>query len=211
MEILEKTPNIFTIIILFDPVAIEKVSIDKIKSSTLFNFTAGFGSEIIVLKSNKSPVEAEFHTTKLEYVDRNTVEFEKRSLEELGKLLKSLPDISVKAIGINLFLTIKIGGEKTTAEYIRDTFLKDTQKLEKKLGKTIIQNSTRIFYGSPNDYYDLRLTPISFSEPDLGVQLHYHKDIHIIDTDKLIKMIKEFFEKTLQELGKVTNILEALK
>lgn len=211
MKITEKIPEIFIVVILYDPVAIKKVSIDRIKSTTSFDFISCIGEDAIVLKAPQNNVDAFFRTTKLEYTDRNTSKFQIRDLKELRNLLKSLPDISMRAIGINLFMKIKIDSKKNVAMLIRDAFLKDTEKFQKKFGKTIIQNSTRIFYGSPEDHYDLRLTPISFSGPELGIQLHYHRDIYMRDMDKFIGTLEEFFKETQQELVKIINILRRIE
>lgn len=207
MKVIEGTPQNFIVVTIFDPVPLETVSIDNIKSQTAFDSIAYIEKEAVMLKDNKGHIESSFQSTRLSFVDKNTTEFPKREIIKLINLLKSLPTLSVRALGVNLFLSIKIGDGKNAAEFIREAFLSERINIRKTFQNSIISNSTRIFYGEPEKYYDLRLTPLNFTGPELSIQLHNHYDKHIVDIEMLSETIKKMLNDTNKELNRLLKVI----
>jgi len=201
-------PQDMVIVLLYDPKPLEDVSIDAIRNQTSFDVISYIAEQgVIPFKSTKTAVQGSFQTTRLEFIDKNRTPFEHRDTKVFKNLLNSLPRLSVKAIGINLFLNIKLEESRNAGQYIRDNFLKNGSTFEEKLGSPIFANSIRLFYGKMDNHFDLRLTPLQLEGDELNMQLHYHRDIHIVDTQKLISTARNFLKEEKQELKKLVKIL----
>ncbi len=207
MKILNQSPRQFVIICLYDPYSIELVSLDDIRKKGVFNTLTSVEDEFLIFESSQKKVRVTFQTTRLEYVDENTNNFEERDLNLFRELILNLPQLKIKAIGVNFLLQLMLNEGLKAGEFIRDRFLSNQDSFESKLGKPIISHSIRTFYGSPEDHYDLRLTPIKLIGNELGVQLHLHRDIQVTEHERLVAKITSLFSEGNEELRRLINQL----
>src|SRR5262245_45212101 len=123
------------VVFLFDPITVDTISIDSLKSSSAFKIIS-FISEatiggVLALASDKLKVTIQ--SNRLEYKDESEAPFTNRKLDELWKLLRLLPRFSVKAYGITFFSRLIPASEETAGRYIATGYIKDNANLEKTL------------------------------------------------------------------------------
>ena len=198
-----KSPQHFSIVLLNDPVPLDKVSVDNIRKNGVFEVVTSLGNEALLLESPIKKIKANFQIIRLEFTDENSSDFDKRTFSDFESLLNLLPPLMVKAVGVNLFARLDFADNFDVSQLISDSFLKDREKFEAKLKSKVISTSVRVFYGeSTNDHYDLRLTPVDLKASKLYIQLHRHKDIVITDQIRQIAETRKLFEETRLELNK---------
>ncbi|OGL40356.1 MAG: hypothetical protein A2042_05510 [Candidatus Schekmanbacteria bacterium GWA2_38_11] len=191
------------LVCIYDPLPIQKVRIDQIRQEELFELISIIEEKGIFLADQAKNTEISIQLTRLEYTDSNNLAFDKRNLEIYENIVQLLPPLRVKAVGINLHYTLIRDEDKLAAEFIRDKFLNEKNILQDILGNKIIGNSTRIFYGEPDDHFDIRVFPVDLISREIGITLHKHKDIDIADQKLLIQTTKELLIKTCEENIKI--------
>lgn len=191
------------IVLLYDPVAVNKIPLDPIKATTDFNFVSLLPEEvmggILALSSEAHKAKVTIQSNRLEYIDENEVPFLDRDLERLWKLLKATQNFSVKSIGVNFFLRVTARHDKDAGRFVAEHYIKDYAKLEEGLQQPILSASVRLFLGTQDHYRDLRLTPSDILSKELVFQYHLHRDIQIAETEKLVQTVTESFSKSWQE------------
>ncbi len=202
MIISPKQDQKLVIVCIYDILPLDKVKLDDIRKENIFEIIGSVGENIIVFNSPAKNIEISLQMTRLEYTDSSNTVFHKRNLEIFEKTLQSLPPLRIKAIGINLHCIYTIEDISAT-EFIRNKFLKDKESLEESLEKSILGSSVRVFYGEPNDHFDLRLYPLQLTGRDLGIAIHEHKDIDVAQQEKLIKLTYEMFYRVCEEKNKI--------
>ncbi len=199
------------IVYLYDPLSLDQLWIDKIRDakleeSKLFNIISLLEDQALILESSKRKIRSTIQVSRLEYGDRSGVVFRERNLEPLEILLKCLPYFKVKAIGVNLHSSGELENTSTPGKYITDTFIKNPDDIQKKLNKPIIGTSVRLFYGEKMDHYDLRIQPQNLSDNIISISLHKHKDIDVVDRERLMEITKEMFSQVSEENDKIPSV-----
>jgi len=114
------------------------------------------------------------------------VEFEFAKIDSLApelvgaavvKFLNKVGNKRISALGTNYMSQVVMEGVSDAGAFIKNTFLRDEARLSATLGKSVIASSTRFFAGTPNDYYDIRLSLTEIGKPAFLYNLHVHKDI----------------------------------
>ena len=210
MQFVKKSPQDILVVLLMDPLQLDSIPLDIAKSKTPFDRIAYFEGNFIAFETDKEHVKASLQNNRLVIKDTNTTEFNERNTKIIAKLINVLPPLSVKALGTSLFLSVEIDGEKSAAELTKNTFLSTQLDLKKLFQEPVLSNSTRIFYGSSESYYDLRLTPPKFTGPELGIQLHRHQDTNITKNSELSKTIITSINSTIKELNRLLGELASI-
>lgn len=205
MPIISKKNGKLTLVCIYDPLPLEKVWIDKIREGRVFDTISVLEGNAILFAKKDANIEGSLQLIRLEYNDSNVDDFHERNLDVYEKLLQHLPSLRIRALGVNLSYRIVRDENKSAGEFIRDKFLNDRDALQKMLGSAIFGSSTRIFYGEPRDYFDVRITPADFVGSDISVTLHKHKDVDIADQEVLIKTTKNLMMESCSEGIKVLN------
>ncbi|MFH0887719.1 MAG: hypothetical protein V1871_00735 [Planctomycetota bacterium] len=196
-------PQHVSIILLYDPCSLEKVSLDNIKESGGFDIVTQIENAVILLGNQTKKTKVTFQPIRLEFTDENNSSFKERDFSNFISLVTILPTLAIKAIGINIFCRLDFADNFNTSQFISDNFLKDKKTFEDKVKNKVISTSTRIFYGDTNDHFDLRLTPVDLNSSKLGIQLHRHKDINVVDTTRQTEEVKKLSDETIVELDKI--------
>jgi len=195
------------IIYLYDMFPLEKISLDEIKKTVevpevIYNKALN----TIIAGDTENKWHASIQSTKLEYADNNSYSFKDRKIDKLYKLL-SIVQFAIKAYGVNLRVQGGIDNSQTAGEYIRDNFLQNREKFEKKFNGDVFAYSTRVFLGKPENYRDLRFFPVTLQGNSIQIDYHLHKDIAIVDSDKLIKDTKDAVEFSIADFRKIIHAL----
>ena len=207
MNIAEKKYKDFAIVYMYDPINLEKTNLDKLKEKLFPRIFSDSESNLCLLEDTQRKLRVQLQSTRLEYIDNNETEFTKRDIDSLTILLDALPQMSIRALGLNFSIEIKVTDYIHAGEYIRDTFLKDTAQLENKFDQKIICASTRMILGAPGDHLDVRITPSDITSDKILCQVHYHKEAHIVDPSKVFNDTKELYLKWSKDIDSILNNL----
>jgi hypothetical protein len=201
MQLTELRQQNFHVVLLFDPITVNTISVDSVKASTIFHTFALFSDAatggVLALESGKLKVTIQ--SNRLEYIDENEGVFTSRKLDELWNLLRVLPKFSIKAYGINLFSRLIPQVGETAGKFVATNYINNHSVLETKLGLPLLSASVRLFLGTPDNHRDLRLTPLDFSSKELALQYHFHRDTPIADIDKLKHTVEDSFFRSCKE------------
>jgi len=186
--------NNLVIIILINPIDLREVSVDSLRRESGFEEVMVDPNGILLVKSPVAE-NATIQTTRIEFntgsdkflKDKEIVNLVSRVIDCLGK-------ISIRSVGTNYFGTLEIEGCKDGGLYIKNKFLRDAKKIESKLGGKIIASATRIFWGTPEKHYDLRLYPDRLGEVGT-VRFQFH--IHTANKGDLVS-IHDFLVKNVE-------------
>lgn len=208
MELTKASPLSINVIYLYDMLSLSKVRLDDLKEKMSIQRVAYLKDPgMVLLGDGTGNWNASIESTKLSYNDENRCAFEERDLSILYNLFSHLPQLSVKAYGINLHMEGTICGAQTAGQYITDNFLQNRDELQKNLGSEIFATSTRIFLGQTDDYQDIRLFPVDLQENSIHIQYHRHKEIRVADPEKLTQDTKELIKVALTDLPKFVAVL----
>jgi hypothetical protein len=196
------------VVLLYDPVPLEKVSLDQLK--THFPSVTSYlpEEEALTAESNEKKRWVQIFSARTEFVDQNdATEFSADALDPIKILLSAMPPLRVKAFGVNFHLKGTVEGYLVAGDFVTSAFVKDLERLETKLGAKIIASAQRFTYGAPARYYDVRVTPETLQGSGLHVQLHRHVEGEIADPGRLFEQLKFAFDEGIKELDRIVDIL----
>jgi len=204
METAEIRFHSLNIVLLYDPISVHKIPLDPIKTSTPFTLITLLPDEVaggaLILGSDPLKLKATLQSNRVEYIDENDTPFTKRSLEPLGKLLNTLPlSLSVRSIGMNFFIRTTPVKGNDAGKFLAEHYVKDNLKIEQSLGQPIFSVAIRLFLGTLDCYRDLRFTPVDLTGKEFILQYHLHKEIHIVETEKLLQTVNQSFFESWKE------------
>src|SRR5262245_34449095 len=179
-------------VLLYDPKELSEIQLDKLRMETAFEVVASAKQvQAIFLTSEAHSMKVTIQPTRLELVQELRTPFEERSLDDLRRLISVLPELSVKALGINYAIWFAIEGCEFGGQYVRYLFLKSPTGLEGVLGSAVVSNSTRLIFGDPQDYRDVRLTPLDLQSEVVVLQYHCHKEEAVKDKERMFRLIND--------------------
>jgi hypothetical protein len=195
-----------SLVYLYDPIPLEKVSLDTLKAQ-FSRVVAVPDLEVIVAESIERKLKAQIQTARLEYTDESGGEFLPKQLEPIPILLRALPPLNIKAFGMNLHVRAVMEGYNDAGAYSMESFLANAKKLEEKLKSKLLSSSERFIYGEPTNFFDLRITPVELGGEWLHLQLHRHKDLHLTDSERIYQETMTVHAETIKELARLEQIL----
>ena len=201
-------PRDTSFVLVYDPKELSEIQLDKIRVETPFEvLVSAKQAQAIFLASEKLSTKVTIQPTRLELVQELRTPFEERSLEDLRKLIAALPELSVKAFGINYAVWFAVDGYGLGGQYVRDHFLKGPTGIEGVMGSAVVSNSTRLIFGDPEDYRDIRLTPLDLQGEIVVLQYHCHKEEEVKDRERMFRLINERYPIETRILS---NLIEKL-
>jgi hypothetical protein len=196
-------------VLLFDPKDLSEIDLNLLRRDTPFDEIQYAKGETpsILLSSEEQMTKAMIQYTRLEFVQVLSTPFAERSLETLARLMRALPELSVKSIGLNYTVAWSRGSSESAGHFIRNHFLSSQVTLEAQLGGEVFAGSARMFFGGPGEYRDIRVTPESLSSTTLIIRYHYHGEEAVKDKDRLMRLLTEHYAS---EVPRLSNLLGAL-
>lgn len=196
---------LLSVVYLYDMLSVDKIPLDKLREIFKeINYHEELNLMLIGDAKNKCRVSIE--STKLGYNDDNQSSFEERNLNRLYELLKLIP-FTFRAYGVNLHIRGEIKNSPIAGEYLRDKFLPNRKDLEKKVEGEIFAHSTRFFLGKPEHYRDLRIFPTDLRGNIIEIHYHLHKDIHIVDSERLIQDTEDSVKSSIADFSRIIHSL----
>lgn len=196
------------VVLLYDPVPLDKVSLDRLK--THFPSVTSYlpEQEAVTAESTEEKRWAQIFTTRTEFVDQNEgTAFSAAAIEPLNILLGALPPLRIRSFGINLHVRGTVEGFQVAGEFLTKTFVKGVDQLQEKLKAKIIATAQRFTYGETSKYYDVRVTPETLDGPVVHVQLHRHVEGEIADAARLFSETSSEFDAGVKELERLVQLL----
>jgi hypothetical protein len=196
------------VVFLYDPVPVDKIQLDLLK--TFFPSVTSYlpDQEVVTAESSETETWAQIYSARTEFIDQNEASgFSTDRLEPIKVLLSALPPLRVKSFGVNLNIKGTVEGYDVAGAFVTQTFVKDLEQLERKLGAKVFASAQRFTYGELSRYYDVRVSPETLQSPIVYVQLHRHIEGEIADANRLFEQTKSAFEEGLKELDRVTDLL----
>ncbi len=185
-------PSDTALVLLYDARELAEVQLDKLRAQTPFEVLISAKQvQAILLSSDERSEKVTIQPTRIEFRQELRIPFEERSLEDLQVLLELLPELSVKAFGLNYTLSFSTDGYETAGQFLRDRFLKQPTGLDEVLGGQLISNSSRMIFGDPEHYRDIRLTPADLKSNVVVLQYHYHKEESVKDKRRMFRLLSE--------------------
>jgi len=208
MKLKDRVKGQIGVIYLYDPIPLEKVSLDQLKAH--FPSVASYlpESEVLTAESTEAKIWAQIFSARTEFVEQNeATEYSASSLDPIRALISALPPLRVRSFGINFDIKGTVDGYHDAGEFVTKTFIKDVDKLQEKLGAKLIASAQRFTYGEPSRYYDVRVTPEEVQSPVVHVQLHRHVEGEIADANRLFDQTKSGFEDGFKEFNRIVELL----
>lgn len=203
MKIGETRPKALHLVLLYDQIAVHSISLDSIKSSTGFKTITLLPDQVmggvVVLSDETNAQKVTIQPNRLEFIDETEEPFINRKLEEFNKLLQVLPQLAIKAYGINFVMHVTPESGETAGRFLAKSYIKDSSDIETRLKQPILSASIRLFLGTQDHHRDLRLTPIDFSSKELTLQYHLHRDTPISDAARLKQHLEASLLESIQE------------
>jgi hypothetical protein len=196
------------VVFIYDPIPMAKISLDALK--TAFPKVTSFvpEDEMLLVESPDQKVWAQVFSARLEYANQiDSKDFSDDELHALKPLLTGLPPIKVKSFGVSLHIAGRVDGFELAGAYLTKTLLKDHEVLEKKLGAKIIASAQRFTYGEPTNYYDVRFSPADLRGPTLNIHFHGHRDVEIVDAERILSEVKSSFDACRAELDRLIDLV----
>jgi len=194
------------LVLIYDPVPLDKVALDVLKQS--FSNVASLPEQgVVLVEHNDMKIRALVGTAKLEFTNNSQKEFSESDYDLLGPILQALPPLRVKGCGINLHSRFILDEFPIAGVYGKSRLLAQPAELEAKLGAPIFATAHRIFYGEPDLHFDLRITPVDLAGPWLHVQLHRHKTISLTDPEMMKQQALSELRDTIVELQRTTDVI----
>jgi hypothetical protein len=203
----ELKPFQYALVFLYDPIPLEKVSLDLLKSQFSDGAAYSADEKVVVGGSTEEGRRVQIQTARLEYTKDNPESFVANLTAPIETVLGALPPLAIKALGINLFLRgVGKGVEPPTVASSLMLF-GEVDTVQRKLSGKLIATAQRVLYGDSKEYFDLRVTPLGLAENTLQIQLHKHKDLDISDTKRILQETAEAHRQTIVELARLQEIL----
>jgi len=195
-----------TLVYIYNPIPVEKVSIDLLKKGfpTVVNISE---QGLLLAESPEKKTKVQIGTTRLEYTNNSEEEFSTSVLGLLGDVLGAMPPVDIKAVGANLHIRAVPKDCSNASAYTTEAFLANAKELEEKLGAPLIHTACRIMYGQPSNFFDLRVTPLEIQSEWLHVQLHYHLQENLADTERIVEQTHACLEQAIRELDRLKGII----
>jgi hypothetical protein len=191
---------------LYDPIPLDKVGLDVLKEAFV-GVESDPDSEFIYAQSVEQKRKAQILTARMDFIDESGAEFAEGGLPAIRILLRALPPISVKGLGVTMSFRAVVEGEKDAGVYTSKRFLAGYQELVDKLKSPIIAGLHRFTYGEPASYFDARFTPVEMGGEWLHLQLRKHRDANLADSDRIIKETLDVQREVDVEFGRLIDIL----
>ena len=206
MKLAQREPFQTAFSYLYDPIPLDKVALDVLKEA-FGGVESDPDSEFIYAQSVEQKRRAQVLTARLDFIDESGTEFENGGLAALKALLRALPIISVKGLGVTLSFRAVVEGEKDAGIYATKRFLAEYEGLAEKLKSPIIAGLYRFTYGEPQNYFDARFTPTQMGGEWLHMQLRKHKDTNLTDGDRIIKETLDIRREAVVEFARLIEII----
>jgi hypothetical protein len=206
MKLAKREPSQIAVSYLYDPIPLDKVGLDVLKEAFV-GVESDPDSEFIYVQSVEQKRKAQILTARLDFLDDSGADFENNGLATLRILLRALPPISVKGLGVTLSFRAVVEGEKDAGTYITKKFLAGYQELTQKLNSPIIAGMHRFTYGDPASYFDARFTPVQMGGEWLNLQLRKHRDANLADSDRIIKETLDVQKEIVVEFARLLDML----
>lgn len=207
MELSNQQFLLVNVVYVYDMSPLEKISLDKLKEKfQLPEIAYNRDLNIIIFGNAEDKWRVSIESTKMSYIDENRSPFKDRKLENLYELF-GLVSFKIKAYGVNLHIQGTVDNPANAAEYIRDMFLSNRQVFEKSFGGEIFGYSTRFFLDKPEHHRDLRFFPVDLRGNSIRIDYHMHRDISIVDSEKLVQETKRSFEYSIVDFSKIIDNL----
>jgi hypothetical protein len=191
---------------LYDPIPLDKVGLDVLKEAFV-GVESDPDAEFIYAQSVEKKIKAQVLTARLDFLYESDAEFENDALAAIKILLRALPPINVKGLGVTQSFKAIIDGEKDAGVYSTKKFLAGYQELTEKLKSPIIAGLHRFTYGDSTNYFDARFTPVQLAGEWLHLQLRKHKDVNLADSDRIIKETLDVQREVVVEFARLLEIL----
>jgi hypothetical protein len=205
-----REPRETSVVLLYDPKDLTEVQLDRVRAEGSFEVLISAKSlQAILLNSETNSTRVSIQPTRLEFTQELRSPFAERSLESLRAILAVLPELSIRGFGLNYMLSITVQGYKVGGQFIRDRFLAQPTGFEKILGGVPFASATRIIFGQPEEYRDLRLTPPELNSEAVVLQYHYHKEESVRDKDRIYRLIAERYPLEITTLNEIVSQLNA--
>src|SRR5207245_418924 len=139
-------PRETTFVLIYDPKDLAEVNLEALKLGFAFEDMQLSLDEqqTLVVSSTGQSIRVLIRSSRLEFVQDLRSPFEDRAIDGFGKLIKALPELSVKAVGVNLTVAFTVSGYERAGLFVRDRFLVQPTKLEQVLGKQVFATSVRL-------------------------------------------------------------------
>lgn len=191
---------------IYDPIPLEKISIDHLKKT--FPSVVSFSEAgVLIAESPEKKTRVQVGVTRLEYSNSSEDDFSSSSLDQLGDAMGAMPPVNVKALGANLHIRATLKDFPNASAYTTQFFLANAASLQEKLGSQVIHTACRIMYGQPSSFFDLRVTPLEIQSEWLHVQLHYHVEKNLADSERIVAESLACLEETIRELDRLKDIV----
>jgi len=195
-----------TLIYIYNPIPVEKVSIDLLKKE--FPTVVSISEQgLLLAESPEKKIKVQIGVTRLEYSNNSEEEFSTSALDLLDDVMGAMPPVDIKAVGANLHIRVIPKDFSNASAYTTEAFLANAKELEEKLGAPLIHTASRIIYGQPSDFFDLRITPLEIQSEWLHIQLHHHVQETLADSERIITESKTCLEQTIRELDRLKSIV----
>lgn len=196
----------FGIVYLYDPIPLDKVSLDDLKKS--FPQVAQQPGQEIFLDAPERDQRARILSARMDYVDQKTTNtLSELTTEPLEQILRALPSPKIKSIGISLDLRYKLVDVTDAAAFTTRHFLKDAAQLQEKLGANIFASSQRFTYGELVKYYDVTVGPAAMTGAVFTINLYSHLSIELIDPDRIYQETVVSKEAAIVEVQRIQTLL----
>jgi len=184
--------------LLYDPIDVQtSIRLDDLKRSDAWRAVASAGPETVVLVEPESNRTLTLSTARLRYTDGADTEFSQRDLSPLHSTLRLLPELGTRALLVALELEGDVEGVEDAGAFVRDEFLRPEAELRDRLGAPILSADVWIYYGSPTEHSDIRLTSMGVSGPRLDVQLRAYREITFRDPERISAEINDVLASTV--------------
>ena len=196
-------------VLVYDPKDLAEIDLNVLRRDTPFENIQYVRGEVptLLLESEANQTRATIQYTRLEFVQAVTIPFRDRSLDIFGNLLRALPELSVKAFGLNYTLMCTTEQFESAGQFIRERFLAPQKALEVELAGEFFAASARMLFGQASQYRDIRLTPEVLSTRNLVAQYHYHGEESVRDRDRILRLLTERYATELAHVTAVTDMI----
>lgn len=206
MNTSRREPFQISVSYLYDPIPLGKVELDALKDS--FPEVQSLSeSEVIFADAAQKKQRAQIQSARLDYVDEEPGEFRTKDLGVLKVLLKALPNLLVKALGVTLYLKVVVEGQKDAGLYTINRFLNLQHLTEEALGAKLIAAATRITYGEPTKFFDLRVTPDDIGSDLLYLHLRNHMVTNLADSARIYEESATIYQEACNEMDRLLTSL----
>jgi hypothetical protein len=190
---------------LYDPIVLTDVRLDNVKEDFP---NVDSDAECVFLESPPKKLQVQVFSARLDYQDENvTIGVSARDLASLKTLLKAMPQVKIKALGVTIFSRSTLSNDADAGLYVvRNLFLQPGE-LENKLGAKLLAGSQRFAYGEEERFFDLRITPDQIGGKLLHMHFHRFEHKSLTDRDRIFEETVTAQEDALREFARVIELL----